>query len=874
MIRTNQKRLVRGIGSAAVALAALSGAALAQDGPFLPEDGLVVIEFESGDASGDWTETSQHSGHTGTGYLRWDGPNHFHVPGHDIFGFDFQIDDPGRYHFRIRNRHDHPDSTEANDVWVRMDGGPWIKVFSWQRGQWTWATQHEFSHDDKPWAEYQLGAGLHRIEFSGRSHDFMIDRFHLFDDGVAQPLAGTHPESTRGVVNDPPVAIATATPDRIPATDNFSTVVTLDSTGSYDPDDDDVTIQWNVRGANFVNGTTPRSPVAQVTFRGGFALPVQLVVTDGEFRDAAWIDIDVLGADARFGGAGAVWHPMHLDFEGEEFAEDQNGPNPFLDRRLDVTFTAQDGTEYVVPGFFAGDGEGGGTGNVWRVRFNPDRPGIWEYSASFRRGLRVAIDDDPMAGAPVAFNGATGRFGVLPRDAEAPGLLANGRLEYVGEHYLKQRDGDYFIKTGTNSPENFLAYEGFDDVIDVGGVGIIHRYEPHRSDWREGDPLFTSSSTGYDSKGIVGALNYLGNVGVNAIYFLPMNLGGDGQDTTPFVSYANTHFAKTHYDVSRLHQWNQVLNHAQEQGILVHFVLAETEIGNETWLDGGEMGEQRRLFFRELSARFGYLNGVKWNLSEENDYPVAVLREMASYLRDVDPYDHAIAVHTHPNDVSDYEQIVGDPLFDSASIQYSTGIAENLSLSVRNMSKTAGRKWIVDMDENGTWDVGVNGSNANEMRCEVLYDVLFSQGGLEWYFGYHPLPLGGDLRTENFRTREEIFRYSRIAREFIEEHLEPASMVPTDQFVTGEAGAFGGAEVVRQVGNRMAIYMPSAAQTPTVDLSDMPGAYQVTWFDPRTGEQVGTGPQLQGGAPRQLEVIVSNPNRDWLVLLRRVGSGN
>ena len=870
MIQTNPMRLVRGIGSAAVTLAALSGAALAQDGPFLPEDGLVVIEFESGDASGDWTQSTSISGYTGTGYLRWDGPNHFHTPGHDVFGFDFQIDDPGRYHFRIRNRHDHPDSTEANDVWVRMDGGQWVKVCSWQRGQWTWATQHEFSHHDKPWAEYQLGAGVHRIEFSGRSHDFNIDRFHLYDDGVSNPLSVGHPESSRGEVNDPPVAVASATPDRIPATDNFSTVVTLDSTGTYDPDDDDLSFQWNVRGATFFNVTSPRSPFAQGTFRGGFALPVQLAVTDGEFRDAAWIDIDVLGADARFGGAGAVWHPMHLDFAGPQASEQDTGPNPFLDFRLNVTFTAQDGTEYVVPGFFAGDGEGGGTGNVWRVRFSPDRPGIWEYRTNFRAGANVAIETDPDAGAAAMLHGKEGRFGVLARDAEAEGLLANGRLEYVGEHYLKARDGDYFVKTGTNSPENFLAYDGFDDVMDAGGVGIIHRYEPHRGDWNEGDPLFNSSSSGYDSKGIIGALNYLGDVGVNAIYFLPMNLGGDGQDTTPFVSYANTNFAKTHYDVSRLHQWNQVLNHAQEQGILVHFVLAETEWANEHWLDDGEMGLQRKLFFRELNARFGYLNGVKWNLSEENDYPVTVLREMASYLREVDPYDHTIAVHTHPNDVSDYEAIVGDPLFDSASIQYSTAIAENLSLQVRNMSRNAGRKWVVDMDENGTWDVGGNSSNASEMRCEVLYDVLFSHGGVEWYAGYHQLPLGGDVRMENFRTRDEIFRYSRIAREFLEENFTPATMFLADQLVSGESGEFGGAEVILAPADRMAIYLPSASQSPTVDLSQMPGTYRVSWISPRTGEEAGGGPQLEGGAPRALQVPVP-PNHDWSVLIRRIG---
>ena len=121
-------------------------------------------------------------------------------------------------------------------------------------------------------------------------------------------------------------------------------------------------------------------------------------------------------------------------------------------------------------------------------RFNPDQPGIWTYSASFRSGANVAVSVAPAPGSAHSFDGAQGSFAVLPRDASAPGLLRDGRLEYVGEHYLKARDGDFFVKTGTNSPENFMAFAGFDDVQDNGGVGIIHEYGPHRRDWRAGWP--------------------------------------------------------------------------------------------------------------------------------------------------------------------------------------------------------------------------------------------------------------------------------------------------------------------------------------------------------------------------------------------------
>lgn len=871
MMDTTRPVLARAMGAIALTVTTAAAAA-AQDGAYIAQNGLLVVEMESGAPAGSWRTESAMNGHTGSSYIRWDGPNLFSQPGSDIFGFDFELAQEGRYHFRLHNRHDHPDSTEANDVWVRMDGGAWVKVFSWQRGQWTWTTQHEFNHHDKPPAEYQLSAGAHRIEFSGRSHDFAIDRLHLYRDGVPNALSLNHPESPRTRVNDRPLAGIRLHPAAVPANDGFRTSVRIDGRRSFDPNGDAISHHWTVRGVRFDGSTAANQPGLRVRVSGEYALPVKLEVSDGEKSGDEWAFINVEGHGATLSGGGAVWHPVTLDFDGPMTSETANEPNPFLDFRLNVTFTAPDGTLTTVPGFFAGDGKGGSAGDVWRCRFNPDQAGIWSYTASFRHGHEVAISLSRTAGTAHSFDGDGGAFAVLPRDPSAPGLLRDGRLEYVGEHYLKARDGGFFVKTGTNSPENFLAYAGFDDVQDNGGVGIIHQYAPHRADWRAGDPYFRSSSTGVDSKGIIGSLNYLGEQGVNAIYFLPMNLGGDGQDTCPFIGYSKTRYNKTHYDVSRLHQWNAVLNHAQEQGILVHFVLAETEIGNENWLDDGAMGLERKLFFRELSARFGYLNGLKWNLSEENDYPVSVLKEMAAYLDVVDPYGHVTSVHTHPNDVAVYGALYGDPLFDAASVQYLPQSANEMTHLVRGLSSASGRKWIIDMDENGMWDVGLSGSNATEMRQQVLYDVLFSNGGIEWYCGYHPLPLGGDVRLEDFRTREEMWRYSRIAREFLEDHFDLARATPGDHLVQTGASAFGGAETFLEPHRRMAVFLPHAETAPTIELTNLHGVYSVRWFSPRTGEMVAQGPNISQseGATANLQVAVSDTHLDWIVLLERV----
>lgn len=866
-------RLSRALARTALAAASTAALAAAQNEVYRAENGLLVIEMESGHASGQWRTETSIPGYTGDSYLRWDGPNYFSEPGHDVMAFEFELPEGGRYHFRIRNRHDHPDSTEENDVWTRMDGGQWLKTFSWQRGQWTFATQHEFNEHHKPPAEYQLTSGRHTIEFSGRSHNFMLDRFHLYRDGVANGEWAGHPESPVIASNRPPVAIATATPNVLATASAPSTTVVLDSTQSFDPDGDPIEIEWQVRGAQFVGGTNPRSPVARVRFPGGTAFPARLVVREQETNDRfkridhAYVNVAESSGHAVEGGS--AWYPLELQFHGPMTHEHATNPNPFLDYRLQVLFTAADGTEYDVPGFYAGNGAGGGTGDVWAVRFAPDRAGVWSWVASFRTGPNVATSLDPMAGTPTHFDGATGMTGVLPRSAEASGFRAAGRLEYVGEHYLKQRDGGFWLKGGTNSPENLLAYAGFDHVEDMGGVGIIHRYERHRADFRPGDPLWTSSS-GVDSKGIIGALNYLADVGINSIYFLPMNLGGDAQDVWPFVSPEPTHFAKTHYDVSRMRQWQQAFDHAQERGILLHVVLAETEAPNENWLDGGALGVERKLFMRELVARFGSALGLKWNLCEENDYPVARLREFADYLLAVDPYDHPIGVHTHPDQIGAYTQLLGDPRFSAASVQYTASMANQLSQELRHVTRNAGRKWLVDMDEHGTWNTGLTDTNADQMRLEVLYDVFFSGGQVEWYAGYHELPLGGDVRLEDFRTREQMWRYTAIARRFVQVHLPFQEMFPGDHLVTGESSEWGGAEVFTKDGHVYAVYLPNASQGFRIDLTPHPGNYRLRWFDPRNGQFHGTVSTFSGGAQVTVPAPpVQNAGLDWIALIER-----
>jgi hypothetical protein len=564
------------------------------------------------------------------------------------------------------------------------------------------------------------------------------------------------------------------------------------------------------------------------------------------------------------------WHPLALDFSGTFANETDDSPNPFLDYRLQVTFTGPSNQTYNVPGFFAGNGDGNGSGAIWRVIFAPDETGEWQYTASFRSGTEVAVSLEPLAGTPTSFDGSSGNFTVTAPNCADDGFLGWGRLEYVNGHYFKFREGGHWLKGGTNSPENFLAYEGFDNTWDQGGsiIGFLHRYTPHVPHWQPGDPNFVSADTGVDGKGIIGALNYLSSKNVNSIYFLPMNLGGDGQEVYPFVEPENTHYNKTHYDISKLHQWGIVLDHAQRKNIALHFVLAETEPENELWLDNGGLGVERKLFFRELIARYGHLLVAQWNLSEENDYPVVLLQEFAGYIQALDWANHPIAVHTNTDYFGQYKALLGDGRFTSTSIQYTTQYAGAHPEAWRIQSTAAGQPWILNMDENTQALVT---TNEPELRKNILYPVYFSGGNIEWYAGYSLNPPDGDLLMEDFSKRQQMWDYTWYARKFMTENLPFWQMEPADELLVNESSE---GEVFAQVGQVYALYLPKANSTGQLDLQNVSGTFTMRWYDPRTGEFVGGTRTVTGGGFVNLGQVPHSSAEDWVMLVEKAPQVN
>jgi hypothetical protein len=222
-------------GTGALLTLFMAAAARAQEPVYQESGGIVVVEIESAAVAGSWAKETSLSGFTGSSYYTWRGPDLFGSPGSGVLRYRFQVGASGTYSFRIHNRHDFADSTLENDCFTRMDGGAWVKTFSGTRGQWTWATNHEFSHDSKPPAQYTLTAGEHVLEFSGRSAGFSIDRFHLYLSSVANPLDTSRHQSsttTGGTTPPPPTGTEAVTALALFSADTDATVPGFESLSS------------------------------------------------------------------------------------------------------------------------------------------------------------------------------------------------------------------------------------------------------------------------------------------------------------------------------------------------------------------------------------------------------------------------------------------------------------------------------------------------------------------------------------------------------------------------------------------------------------------------------------------------------------------
>lgn len=596
-----------------------------------------------------------------------------------------------------------------------------------------------------------------------------------------------------------------------------------------------------------------------------------------------------------------LFKTIDIDLEGPNVSEN-DGINPFTDYVLWTQFTHESGKQWHIRGYFAADGKAAmssaDSGNMWRSKFTPSLRGKYTFKSTLFKGKNAAITSYTEASKSLnMIKRKLGTLSVSKKQKTAKGFLHSGFMKAKNGFFYFPHTNHYWLKGGTNSPENFLAYWEFDGTYRVSEHSRdgeskagknAHRFQAHIKDFKPGDPLWGGPKQA-KGQGIIGAINYLAEQGVNAQYFLTMNIKGDGRDVWPYID----HSTFDRFDVSKLAQWNTVFEHMQNKGILLHFVTQETE--NETLLDNGDTAFFRKLYYAELIARFAHHKALVWNLGEENgpeDWtPIAQNDQqriaMAKYFADHDPYKHPVLIHSHSTPTSKDKLL--PPLlnsdYDGVSMQihHRNQVFEEIS-KWRDISKQreSGESWLLSMDEIGTWYTGTkidaDDPNHDTLRQHVLWPSFLAGGaGVEWYFGGRQPQ--NDLNTEDFRTRESLWRMTLIARQFLQENKVPL------WDLTAQAPIYDSTLVIDGLDDAPSITLPAASvyqanngkyfiayAIAQSELSiSMPfGNYKQIWLDPIAGDQIEKDTLTINTKDYSMTLSDDSIKRDWVILLIKI----
>ncbi len=305
---------------------------------------------------------------------------------------------------------------------------------------------------------------------------------------------------------------------------------------------------------------------------------------------------------------------------------------------------------------------------------------------------------------------------------------------------------------------------------------------------------------------------------------------------------------------------------------------------------GGALGVERRLYYREMVARFAHHPALMWVIGDESNYfdEIATMESLASEIRALDPYHHPIAFHSkhpcfgascpepYPSVYEQYAPYFGFGAFEASAFQTSPGGYNSSTVSLR-MAQANSRRWAHYGDEQS---LNATAPNLDQNRTKALWGNLMGGGaGLAWYPGNAAVaqyPPGAemcdyfDLSLEDFRLFEGYFDQTRIALELFHAHLPFTEMVPDNAL----ASVNGSSDYVFVRPENaplgiLAVYAVYRGTGSATDLTLGAGTHTVEWFDPRTGAGPISAPELVGPGAVALAPPLQDPGQDWLAIVRQ-----
>lgn len=264
---------------------------------------------------------------------------------------------------------------------------------------------------------------------------------------------------------------------------------------------------------------------------------------------------------------------------------------------LKATFTSPSGAKTNFFGFYDGDGNGGQTGNVWKLRFMPDKVGTWTYTYSWTDGT----------------SGGSGSFTV--NDTGLPGPL----------------------KVATDNPWYFMDSRG--KPFHYRGYGIHGiNYDNSHVSTRVGGSIIDEETR------------------INKV--IDQDLVGDGYNFTMVMlevdrkkkrpdAWGNRSFwintsDKKRFDLPVWHTWERIIARLAKKK--VYTIAFAAMIAQQSEYSFTEF----KVFLRHFVARFGgYYNFFGWSsVWEWHDiWSGAEVDQVMDYVHSIDPFKRLLTNH-------------------------------------------------------------------------------------------------------------------------------------------------------------------------------------------------------------------------------------
>ncbi|MCI0720488.1 MAG: DUF5060 domain-containing protein, partial [Acidobacteria bacterium] len=515
--------------------------------------------------------------------------------------------------------------------------------------------------------------------------------------------------------------------------------------------------------------------------------------------------------------------PLWGRFE-TSITNDRAYANPFTDVTLNCTYTRPDGTAVTFFGFHDGDGNGGQSGEVWRIRFMPDHVGTWSYTCSFSDGT-------PGKRGTFRSTSTGAKPGPLRADPDNPRcwLFANGTRfaprSYILEHIFAIGEPDV----------RRYAIEYF--------FGAKHKFNLCTANLLNHIPA--DSPVNYE--------------GMSYQYPSPNQEGQytavKGNGLLPFVFSG----AKPLFDGGSNVDWTRpsiaCWTNADK-------VLQELESRNTVWFNHwGMIGYNwantlilkvpptaRESCLRYWIARLAPYWNVTWNIAGEWDeiMSLAELDKTGNYIKQLDPWNHPLSAHslktTPDRPWVDYriEQMLAGNISDPA---------QSAELAIKDYSN----KPVYAFET--SWEgLPIEHKLSPDLLRRGAWGSMMGGAFFNYGEGFGPTLTFGDGGA---------FRFLEIMHDFIY-GLEYWKLSPSKLPAQGKPFMDAGSLCLANPGQEYVVYLPLGGRV-TLDLSAAQGRFGAKWLDPRTGTCQEQSP-TSGGASRTFTAPDTN---DWVLHVRK-----